>query len=300
MLNAPSRRRARFKQVLLVLAAVGLGVSSTGSWAGDAAAGQTLFQQKCAACHTIGQGQRVGPDLAGVTQRRNEAWLKRWLADPAALISSGDPTATALKNQFPLTMPNLGLTGQQIDDLIAYLGSGGSGASGAQSSAAGAAAPAAAAATQNAGSAEQGERLFTGEAGFANGGPACSACHSVADTGGLGGGGVGPDLTTTYSRLGDAMITWPESMPVMKPIFTSHPLTDSEKADLLAFFKSKAAGADQSASGPVGLLLGLSILGVVVLGVIVHLVWRRRIIAVREPMVSGSGRWSQAISKRGH
>lgn len=291
MLNAPSRRRARFTQVLLVLAAVGLGVSTTGTWAADASAGSTLFQQKCAACHTIGQGDRVGPDLKGVTKLRTDAWLKTWLKDPSAMIASGDPAAKEISAKFPMAMPNLGLSDQQIDDLIAYLGQ--DGAAGAQSSAAGASESAAAAPAAAApkGSAEQGERLFSGDVSLQNGGPACSACHSVADMGGLGGGGLGPDLTTTYSRLGDAMITWPEAMAPMAPIFTANPLTDSEKADLLAFFKQKAAGTDQSASGPVGLLLGLSIIGVIVLAAIVSLVWRRRIIAVREPMVSGTNRW---------
>ena len=290
MLNAPSRRRARFKPVLLVLAAIGLGVSAADTWAADASEGATLFQQKCAACHTIGQGDTVGPDLKGVTERRDEAWLHKWLKDPAGMIASGDPTAKQLSAKYPMTMPNLGLSDEQIENLIAYMESGGSGGSGAQSSAGGAAAASApaAAATESEGSAEQGERLFTGDVDFQNGGPSCSACHAVAE---VGGGSMGPDLTTTHGRLGDAMITWPEAMAPMQPIFSNKPLTDAEKTDLLAFFKAKAAGPSQSASGPVGLLLGLSIVGVVALGAILSLVWRRRIIAVREPMVSGTNRW---------
>lgn len=291
MLNAPSRRRARFKQALMVLAAVGLGVSTTGTWAADAAAGSTLFQQKCAACHTIGQGDRVGPDLKGVTELRSDEWLKTWLKDPAAMIASGDPAAKEISEKYPMTMPNLGLSDQQIDDLIAYMGQ--DGAAGAQSSAAGASESAAAAPAEAEpkGSAEQGARLFSGDVSLQNGGAACSACHTVANMGGLGGGSMGPDLTTTHNRLGDAMISWPEAMLPMTPIFTAKPLTDSEKTDLLAFFKKKAAGADQSASGPVGLLLGLSIIGVIVFAAFASLVWRRRIIAVREPMVSGTNRW---------
>ncbi|MDN5848074.1 MAG: cytochrome c [Nitrococcus sp.] len=289
MLNAPSRRRAQFKQVLLVLAAVGLGVSITDAWAADAAAGGTLFKQKCAACHTIGGGDTVGPDLAGVTERRDTAWLKSWIADPPGMIASGDPTATQLKSKYGMPMPDLGLSEDEIANVIAYLASGGAG--GGQASAAGAAeagSTAAAAESESTGSAEQGERLFTGEADFRNGGPACSACHAVADA---GGGSLGPDLTTTYSRLGDAMITWPQAMLPMQPIFTEDPLTDTEKADLLAFFKEKAAGDDLSASGPVAMLLGLSIIGAIVLAVILSVVWKKRLIAVREPMVSGTNRW---------
>lgn len=286
MLNAPSRRRAQFKQVLLVSAAIGLSVSITDTWAADASAGGTLFKQKCAACHTIGGGDTVGPDLAGVTKERDAAWLKKWIADPAGVIASGDPVATSLKSKYGMVMPTLGLSDEEIDNVIAYLASGG------EASAAGAgeasASGAAAAESKSAGSAEQGERLFTGDADLRNGGPACSACHAVAD---VGGGSMGPDLTSTYSRLGDAMITWPQAMAPMQAIFSEDPLTDTEKADLLAFFKAKAAGEDLSASGPVAMLLGLSILGAVVLAVILSVVWKKRLISVRAPMVSGTNRW---------
>lgn len=38
-----------------------------------------------------------------------------------------------------------------------------------------------------------GQRLFTGEQPFENGGPACIACHTAAGLGPLGGGTMGPD-----------------------------------------------------------------------------------------------------------
>src|ERR1043166_7153940 len=41
-----------------------------------------LFRSRCSACHTIGKGDGVGPDLAGVTTRRDRAWLTRYLAAP--------------------------------------------------------------------------------------------------------------------------------------------------------------------------------------------------------------------------
>src|SRR4030065_1033317 len=37
--------------------------------------GEGIFQQKCSACHTVGGGRSVGPDLAGVTSTRDRAWL---------------------------------------------------------------------------------------------------------------------------------------------------------------------------------------------------------------------------------
>lgn len=87
--------------------------------AGD---GQTIFQAKCAACHTIGGGKLVGPDLQGVTTRRDKAWLTRWIKEPDKMLAEGDPTATQLLQEFNnVPMPNLGLTDQQAEAIIAYL-----------------------------------------------------------------------------------------------------------------------------------------------------------------------------------
>ena len=38
--------------------------------------GQALFKTMCAPCHTIGFGDRVGPDLRGVTIRATSPGLK--------------------------------------------------------------------------------------------------------------------------------------------------------------------------------------------------------------------------------
>ncbi len=84
--------------------------------------GQALFQEKCASCHTIGAGKLVGPDLQGVTTRREQDWLARWIQAPDKMLAEGDPTATQLLQEFNnIPMPNLGLTDQQVEALIAYL-----------------------------------------------------------------------------------------------------------------------------------------------------------------------------------
>src|SRR5690242_10136491 len=44
--------------------------------------GQYLLSTRCVACHTIGGGDRVGPDLAAVTRTRDRAWLARYIAAP--------------------------------------------------------------------------------------------------------------------------------------------------------------------------------------------------------------------------
>ena len=53
-------------------------------------AGAYLFRTRCAACHTVGQGDRVGPDLLGVTHRRERAWLARYVQVPDQLRAEGE------------------------------------------------------------------------------------------------------------------------------------------------------------------------------------------------------------------
>jgi nitrite reductase (NO-forming) len=86
----------------------------------EAEKGKQLFQQKtCAACHTIGGGKLAGPDLAGVTERREEEWLKKWLTSPDTMVMS-DPIAKEMLGVYMVPMPNLGLTDEEIDALIEY------------------------------------------------------------------------------------------------------------------------------------------------------------------------------------
>ena len=84
--------------------------------------GEEVFQSLCAACHTIGEGKRVGPDLAGVTSRREESWLVRQIKEPDSLIAENDPIAMQLlqeANNVP--MVRLGLTDAQVSAVISYL-----------------------------------------------------------------------------------------------------------------------------------------------------------------------------------
>ncbi len=84
--------------------------------------GQALFAKTCAGCHTIGDGPKVGPDLYGVTSRRDHDWLQRFMISPEKMHATGDPVAVALAKQFPLIrMPSLGLAAEDASDLIIYL-----------------------------------------------------------------------------------------------------------------------------------------------------------------------------------
>jgi cytochrome c2 len=88
------------------------------------AEGQRIFGTICNACHTIGEGVKVGPDLKDVTVRRDRAWLKRFISDPAAVRGSGDPIAKSNAETYKTQMPNLGLKATDVDAVIAFLGQG--------------------------------------------------------------------------------------------------------------------------------------------------------------------------------
>lgn len=76
----------------------------------DATRGREIFlQQKCILCHKVGDsGGVLGPDLTAVGERKDAAWLQKYLPKPQAF----DP-----KNK----MPPVGVKGQDLDDLVAYL-----------------------------------------------------------------------------------------------------------------------------------------------------------------------------------
>lgn len=108
------------RQTLLIVLA--LFVLGTAARADAVADGKALFEQQCTACHTIGAGDRIGPDLRGVTERRSEDWLQRFISAPDKMLEAKDPIVVELyekHNRIP--MPNLGLSEAQVQGLIAYL-----------------------------------------------------------------------------------------------------------------------------------------------------------------------------------
>jgi len=85
-------------------------------------AGQYAFAYHCAACHTIGGGTKIGPDLAGVTSRRNREWLQRFIRTPEAMTAAGDPIAAALRKEYrQARMPNLDLSEVDTVAVIDYI-----------------------------------------------------------------------------------------------------------------------------------------------------------------------------------
>lgn len=84
--------------------------------------GQSLFNNRgCVGCHSIGQGKRSGPDLAGVTGRRELDWVRRFVKNPTPMFDS-DSLAKALLAQYNNTrMPNLRLKDDEVEAVLHYI-----------------------------------------------------------------------------------------------------------------------------------------------------------------------------------
>ena len=87
----------------------------------NAVKGKEVYESKgCSACHTFVKGKLVGPDLLGVTKKREEDWLRRWMKDPDGMLKS-DPIAKEMLKEFLVPMPNQGLNDEEVDAIISYL-----------------------------------------------------------------------------------------------------------------------------------------------------------------------------------
>lgn len=80
--------------------------------------GKTVFESKCTACHKFGE-RYVGPDLAGVTERRKPEWIMNMILNPQEMVQK-DPAAQELLAQFMTQMPNQNLTQEEARAVLEY------------------------------------------------------------------------------------------------------------------------------------------------------------------------------------
>ena len=113
-----------FSGLLLTLAACSTKNSSESEIQTDSATvarGHAIFNQTCAACHTIDQ-DAIGPALGGVTEQVSPEWLATFIRDPKTVIESGDVRAKALFEKYKTIMPSFAYYNkEEIDGIIAYL-----------------------------------------------------------------------------------------------------------------------------------------------------------------------------------
>lgn len=251
--------------------------------------GAALFEQRCYSCHNVGDGNKIGPDLKGVTERRKKGWLQSFILSPATLNSQGDPTATELFKQFaPAIMPDQTLTPAQIDEILALI------ADLSQKNQNFAPTGAALSRAVVASDVQAGHQLFTGSKALSNGGTACISCHSMKDIGALGGGMLGPDLTLANARYRDpeliSILRHP-NFPTMNSVFGAHPLSDEEIVQLFALLQDARKTAQTTpftsdTSDYKFPLIGMGTLVIALAGM--NLTWKNRHRGVREEIVKRS------------
>ena len=85
-------------------------------------AGSYLFETKCGACHSFGEGDGIGPDLAGVMRSRDRAWVEAFIKAPDRMLAGNDPIATSLFAKYKqVVMPNLRLGDGDVAALMKYI-----------------------------------------------------------------------------------------------------------------------------------------------------------------------------------
>ena len=84
--------------------------------------GERLFKQNCTACHQIGGGRLVGPDLTGVTEKYEKEWLIKWIRNSQELIASGDKRAIAIFEEYNKSvMQAFDFSDEEFSALLDYL-----------------------------------------------------------------------------------------------------------------------------------------------------------------------------------
>jgi quinol-cytochrome oxidoreductase complex cytochrome b subunit len=246
--------------------------------------GAALFKQNCSACHSIGGGPLAGPDLKGVTTKRDATSLAAFILDPAS---------------FGSAMPKLpGITEDDVKQIVAYLQLQDNPPKQPVTTDV-KAIPVKAVVAQpfSPDTIATGKQLFLGMRPFAKGAPACISCHAVTGATEFGGGNLGGDLSGVFKKLGgrQGLTPWLSSIPspTMSPLYKEAPLTEPEVQALVAFLEDASQQKHMADQGKLAVvskkqyfvLLGL--LGMLAVLGLFAVVYANRFRGVRKPLVYG-------------
>ncbi len=241
--------------------------------------GEQAFNTTCFACHTIGGGRLIGPDLAGIHENRSQEWLEQFVKSSQALINSGDADAVALYEEYnSMIMPDALLSDEQIRAVLDFIKTRSSDQPEPDE-----ASTVAQAEPEEPASQEDilaGQELFQGNIRLENNGAPCNACHDVRGDAVMGGGILAAELTTVFSRMGKAgvqSILGSAPFPVMQAAYVDKELTELEVRQLVAFLEY--ANSQEYHQLPRDYGLGLFASGVVGAGFLFGLfafIWRGR------------------------
>ena len=201
--------------------------------------GAAIYKTNCSACHTIGGGKLIGPDLKNISGKRDRQWLIDFIKSSQTLIKAGDPEAVAVFEEFnKIPMPDQPLTTPEVEAVLGYI---------AEQSKAGQAGEQEAIQnvrqevkkfTYTNADVKKGMALFKGKDKLENGGVSCISCHTVKNDAVIAGGLIAKDLTYSYQTMKEqgimAVLNNPP-FPSMTESYADRPLTEPEIEALTAF-----------------------------------------------------------------
>ena len=84
--------------------------------------GEYLYRSLCSSCHTVNQGEKIGPDLGRAYDSQDHNWLAEYTLRPDVVRGRKDPTAMALLSAYAaVRMPNLSLTPPEVQAIFRYI-----------------------------------------------------------------------------------------------------------------------------------------------------------------------------------
>ncbi len=247
--------------------------------------GEQLFQQ-CRACHSIGQGKLLGPDLLDISKKRDAVWLKNFIKSSQSMIKNGDPEAIAIFEEFnKLMMIDYPLPDTDIEAIIKYIdsfsppGDDEGEVVSAEDSIAAVSNADYLAGIDTDENEVRGKALFEGSRKFRNGGASCISCHHVNADESVQGGLLAKDLTQSFSRIGGlagikGIIDFPP-YPAMKDAYAKAPITEEESVQLQVFLMRAEKDSAIPKNAVSGFMLE-GIIGTLVLLILITLVWYKR------------------------
>lgn len=252
---------------------------------GKAQDGEQLFQQ-CKACHTIGQGKLLGPDLLDVTKRHEKEWLKKFIKSSQTMIKKGDPAAVKLfEENNKMIMIDYNLSDAELEAIVDYLASFSTDEDKSETTASSNDSLAAVkqgellAQIDTDENEAQGKALFMGTRKLKNGGPSCISCHHVSAPELMQGGMLAKDLTHSFSQIGGfaglkGILEFPP-FPAMKDAYAKAPLTPDESIQLQVFMmradKRGAKGESRESE-----LAGKGLGSMIILLILIAVIWFKR------------------------
>lgn len=229
--------------------------------------GKDLYNKNCKACHTVGGGNKVGPDLKGIVQKRELDWLVRFIKSSKDMITSGDADAVAVYEQFgKKPMPSHNMSNAEVQSILNFIAAGGDAGSTAEN-------------TNESPpdvftpDANTGRDLFTGKIRLQNGGATCVSCHSIRDSKVDIQGTFAKDLSVSHiDGVVETMLT---TMPAMISSYGTHTLTFQEKSHLELYLKTVKGNQIFYHSGvSLNMFLLYGFIVFITILAVIHLFWR--------------------------